>query len=474
MTARDRVDAVIDYGFTERQARFLVLVMRHAGLCVRRQYAAFAGIANGGEKCNAFFDKLVGRGFATRVECIHNRAQLFHVHHKPLYHAIGEADGRYRRAVSARSTAERLMRLDAALTAPDLDWLTTRSEKVAYVQASAARGASEHRADGAQRDGQDPANDFPGTFPIGIDPDGQVVVLYVATVPWTDDFRTFLLGHTALFSVTAAWTLRVLFPLPLRRAIISYQGVVHEELESPLQEQTINDLKQYFFHRRRGTDLNAIPAGLAALLRRRAEAFGGPRFNQAVVAQRRRSVQACSTRDSGGARVGSSTRRMRRLPSHVRASFPSGEPASRATEKPPHVGREGGNRVRTASTRLLTRFLNPVGHRRSFAAKTIRACSPRRKARWLQELARICCATDGAAFYAAPDSGSDQHGNGTQDVNDPASRLVTSPDGRSGVVHVLGSGDGFRRWARAPRNPLARADDRTATASTVLDLAGGG
>jgi len=279
MTARDRVDAVIDYGFTERQARFLVLVMRHAGLCVRRQYAAFAGIANGGEKCNAFFDKLVGRGFATRVECIHNRAQLFHVHHKPLYHAIGEADGRYRRAVSARSTAERLMRLDAALTAPDLDWLTTRSEKVAYVQASAARGASEHRADGAQRDGQDPANDFPGTFPIGIDPDGQVVVLYVATVPWTDDFRTFLLGHTALFSVTAAWTLRVLFPLPLRRAIISYQGVVHEELESPLQEQTINDLKQYFFHRRRGTDLNAIPAGLAALLRRRAEAFGGPRFN---------------------------------------------------------------------------------------------------------------------------------------------------------------------------------------------------
>ena len=40
MTARDRVDAVIDYGFTERQARFLVLVMRHAGLCVRRQYAA--------------------------------------------------------------------------------------------------------------------------------------------------------------------------------------------------------------------------------------------------------------------------------------------------------------------------------------------------------------------------------------------------------------------------------------------------
>ena len=34
-----RVQAVKDCGFTERQARFLVLVMRHAGVCVPRQYA---------------------------------------------------------------------------------------------------------------------------------------------------------------------------------------------------------------------------------------------------------------------------------------------------------------------------------------------------------------------------------------------------------------------------------------------------
>jgi hypothetical protein len=33
MTTTERVQAVADYGFTEREARFLVLVMRHAGLC---------------------------------------------------------------------------------------------------------------------------------------------------------------------------------------------------------------------------------------------------------------------------------------------------------------------------------------------------------------------------------------------------------------------------------------------------------
>jgi hypothetical protein len=76
MTNQERVQAIADYGFTDRQARFLVLVMRHAGLCIKRQYGAFAGIRPGGEKCNAFFLKLVRRGFATTSACLHNRARL--------------------------------------------------------------------------------------------------------------------------------------------------------------------------------------------------------------------------------------------------------------------------------------------------------------------------------------------------------------------------------------------------------------
>jgi len=57
-TAHDRIQTVTEFGFTERQARFLMLVMRHAGVCVPRQYARFAGVAYGA-KCNAFFDRLV-------------------------------------------------------------------------------------------------------------------------------------------------------------------------------------------------------------------------------------------------------------------------------------------------------------------------------------------------------------------------------------------------------------------------------
>jgi hypothetical protein len=278
VTSEERVQAVADYGFTERQARFLVLVMRHAGVCVKRQYAMFAGIANGGEKCNAFFNKLVGRGYAVASDCVHNRARLFHVHHKPLYHAIGEPESRNRRAVPARRAIERLMRLDAALTSPDLEWLTSRSEKVAYMETKTLPEPTENLLEKTTRDSSRFAQRCPGSFPIGIDPSGRIVLLYLATVPWTDDFRTFLVGHVALLSVTPVWTLRLVFPKPLHRVYADYQVVVREELETPLEATTIYDLKRYFFHRRRGTDLSTIPESLRAFLEHCAQVFGRPRF----------------------------------------------------------------------------------------------------------------------------------------------------------------------------------------------------
>lgn len=235
MTTAERVHAIVDYGFTERQARFLVLVMRHSGLCIKRQYGAFAGVARGGEKCNAFFDKLVRRGYAVPVDCVHNRARLYHVHHKPLYYSIGEPESRYRRAVPAGQAAERLMRLDAALVSPDVEWLTTRPEKLAYL---AARTAAEPSEATKETSVQERPHWFPGTFPIGVDATGRVLLVYVATRPWTNDFRSFLVGHLALLSVTSTWTVRVVFPPPLRRVLPDYRRAVNDELESRLDEDT--------------------------------------------------------------------------------------------------------------------------------------------------------------------------------------------------------------------------------------------
>lgn len=276
MTTIERVQAVADYGFTERQARFLVLVMRHSGLCIKRQYGAFAGIARGGQKCNAFFEKLVSRGYAMASDCVHNRARLYHVHHKPLYHAIGEPESRYRRAVPARQAAERLMRLDAALMSPYVEWLTTRSEKLAYLTARVTSHSAQSPAASPSAMRLDL---FPGTFPIGIDAVGGAVVLYVATKPWTEDFRTFLVGHIELLAVLPTWTVRVVFPPALRRVVADYGRAFHEELESQFDAQTVNDLQWYFFHCRRQTDWRTCPGdALKARAHRCARVFTGPRF----------------------------------------------------------------------------------------------------------------------------------------------------------------------------------------------------
>ena len=132
MTFEDRVKAVAEFGVTDRQARFMVTVMLHAGVCLPRQYARFAGIAYG-HKVSRFFDRLVERGYATAFDCLHNRAQLYRIQHYALYRAIGQPDSRYRRAVSGRLAIERVMMLDGVLTSPVLSWLATEAEKVAFM-----------------------------------------------------------------------------------------------------------------------------------------------------------------------------------------------------------------------------------------------------------------------------------------------------------------------------------------------------
>jgi hypothetical protein len=99
MTFDDRVQAVANQGFTERQARFLTTVMLHAGVCVPRQYARFCGIVYGA-KTRKFFAKLVRLQCASMYDCRHNRARICHLNQRALYAAIGEADSRLRKPVT--------------------------------------------------------------------------------------------------------------------------------------------------------------------------------------------------------------------------------------------------------------------------------------------------------------------------------------------------------------------------------------
>ena len=81
MTQAERVHEVTAFGFTERQARFLVTVLVHAGVCLGRQYCAFSGITRG-KAMHDFFEKLVGLDLATGYPRAHGSTHLYHIHGK--------------------------------------------------------------------------------------------------------------------------------------------------------------------------------------------------------------------------------------------------------------------------------------------------------------------------------------------------------------------------------------------------------
>lgn len=182
----ERVKVLVPFGLTERQARFLATVMLHSGVFVGRQYAAFAGITHG-QKVHDFIEKLRVRRFVTPIQLgSTGRTRIFHVHHKPLYAAIGEPDNRNRRRVTIDRAIERLMGLDGVLAARSVTWLGSEREKRRYFR---DRLGDRLRDDEYPRlvFGKRPnitVRYFPDKLPIGHDRDRyRQVFIYLARSP---------------------------------------------------------------------------------------------------------------------------------------------------------------------------------------------------------------------------------------------------------------------------------------------------
>jgi hypothetical protein len=246
---------------------------------VGRQYAAFAGITHG-QKVHDFTRTLLLRRLATSIEVgTTGRTRIIHVHHKPLYAAIGEPDNRNRRRVAIDRTIERLMVLDAVLADRSVNWLGFEREKRRYFK---------ERLGDNLRDNEYPrlvfgkSSDvtiryFPDKLPIGYEPDcRRHVFLYLARSPSPMDFRVFILRHLELLNALGFWTIRVLFPKSMGHAIDAYSDAAHELLATPLTLSQRDELESFF----RQPDAPAPDTSAAELARWRAtrRAFRGGRF----------------------------------------------------------------------------------------------------------------------------------------------------------------------------------------------------
>jgi hypothetical protein len=245
MTAEERVEALRPFGFTARQTRFLEFVMTHSGVCLQRQYTAFASIVHG-EKTRRFFAKLVHLGLVSTYECAHNRARIYHVRHKALYQAIGAPDHRHRRPVPLPRAIERLMMLDAVLAHRGATLLTEAEEKVSHLETLAGVPRElmprAMTAAGPQL--------FPDRLPIAVYPDGRVVFVHLMGATQPTATYSFIYRHVAMLDRLPHWTMQFVLPAHAADWRERYEQDLRECLHWPFRRTSVGEVRNYFKQRR--------------------------------------------------------------------------------------------------------------------------------------------------------------------------------------------------------------------------------
>ena len=249
-----RIGIVQRFGFSDRQARFLVHVLVFSGVFLERQYRRFTGLAHG-QKTHDFLTRLVSAGYAKAITpgAVH-RGRLYHVQYRPLYEAIGEPNNRHRKPASLGRFVERLMLLDAVLADDRYGWLGTEHDKRTYFREALERDLPDdwypHLTFGQGADKT--TRYFPDKLPVGVPLKGawRHVFLYLATREIPNEFRLFLLRHADLLKSIDEWTIRVLLPRRFRKAVRLYRYAVRDVFMTPLRPGETEELDWYFRGRR--------------------------------------------------------------------------------------------------------------------------------------------------------------------------------------------------------------------------------
>ncbi len=126
----DQLARVLDFGYTEVEARFLYLVATHSGYFTVRQFLDFAK-AKSGKRNARLVEKLfsLGRASAQRYT---RRSLVYHLCSRQLYAAIGKDYLRNRRDHELAHIKTRLLALDFILAHPKEDYFETAEAKRRY------------------------------------------------------------------------------------------------------------------------------------------------------------------------------------------------------------------------------------------------------------------------------------------------------------------------------------------------------
>jgi hypothetical protein len=128
--SQTHVEALVAFGYSEEEARFLYLVATHSGYFVARQFLDFTG-AHWGKRTTGFWTKLQTLRHA-RVERFPKSGVIYHVFSRRLYRRLERENIRNRRAHEIDFIKARLAILDFVLAHPYHSYLETEPDKVRF------------------------------------------------------------------------------------------------------------------------------------------------------------------------------------------------------------------------------------------------------------------------------------------------------------------------------------------------------
>ncbi len=129
----DRRRALESFGYTPRQANFLVLVALHGGYFLRRQYVAFTGRGHG-QAAVRFIAASTARDHVRPLP-YGPHGRVFHLSARPLYAAIDQEHNRNRRPAEWAAVTRKIMTLDFVLAQHQAQFWATEDDKVALLEA---------------------------------------------------------------------------------------------------------------------------------------------------------------------------------------------------------------------------------------------------------------------------------------------------------------------------------------------------
>jgi len=127
---QEQLAKLLDFGYTEVEARFLFLVATHSGYFTVRQFLDFAE-AKSGKRNARLVEKLFSLGHAS-AQRYTRRSLVYHLCSRQLYFAIGKDYLRNRREHELTHIKTRLLALDSILNHPEDDYFETAEAKRRY------------------------------------------------------------------------------------------------------------------------------------------------------------------------------------------------------------------------------------------------------------------------------------------------------------------------------------------------------